>query len=73
MPLIRMSDATYQAIANATIGAFRSTGTRQADSTWLVPIEQDTWDRIDTIRLPGETDEDVIQRALHISLRRRPS
>lgn len=73
MPLIRLTDATYKTIASLTIGTFRSTGTRQADGTWLVPIEQETWDRINTIRLPGETDEDVIQRAIHISLRRRPS
>jgi hypothetical protein len=73
MPLIRLTDATYRTIASITIGTFRSTGQRQADGTWLVPIEQDTWDRINTIRLPGETDEDVIQRAIHISLGRRPS
>jgi hypothetical protein len=73
MPLIRLTDATYTALARLAIGTFRQTGQRQPDGTWLVPIEQDTWDRINTIRLPGETDEDVIQRAIHISLGRRPS
>jgi hypothetical protein len=73
MPLIRMSDATYKTIASITIGTFRSTGQRQADGTWLVPIEQDTWDRIQAIRLPGETDEDAIQRAIHLHLGRRLS
>ena len=73
MPLIRMTDATYKTIASLTIGTFRSTGTRQADGTWLVPIEQDTWDRIQAIRLPGETDEDAIQRAIHRHLGRRLS
>ncbi len=73
MPLIRLTDATYKTIASITIGTFRSTGQRQADGTWLVPIEQHVFDSIEAIRLPGETDEDVIQRAIHISLGRRPS
>ena len=73
MPLIRMTDATYTALASLAIGTFRPTGARQVDGTWLVPIDQDTWDRIDTMRLPGETDEDVIQRVIHQHLGRRPS
>jgi hypothetical protein len=73
MPLIRLTDATYRTIASITIGTFRSTGQRQADGTWLVPIEQRVFDNIQAMRLPGETDEDVIQRAIHISLGRRPS
>jgi hypothetical protein len=73
MPLIRLTDATYRTIASITIGTFRSTGQRQPDGTWLVPIEQRVFDNIQAIRLPGETDEDVIQRAIHISLGRRPS
>ena len=73
MPLIRLTDATYRTIASITIGTFRSTGQRQADGTWLVPIEQHVFDNIQAMRLPGETDEDVIQRAIHISLGRRPS
>ena len=73
MPLIRMSDATYTALASLAIGRFRPTGQRQADGTWLVPIEQDTWDALQAKRLPGETDEDVIQRVIHHHLGRRPS
>jgi|UPI00035DA427 hypothetical protein len=73
MPLIRMTDATYTALARLAIGTFRPTGQRQADGTWLVPIEQDTWDALQAKRLPGETDEDVIQRAIHQHLGRRPS
>lgn len=67
MKIIKVSDATYRAIAEATIGVFRSTGTRQPDGTWLVPIEDDTWERIEKIRLAGESDDDTIQRAIHIS------
>jgi hypothetical protein len=73
MPLIRMTDATYREIARITIGTFRSTGQRQDDGTWLVPIEQAVLDRIQAMRLPGETDEDVILRAIHISQCGRPS
>jgi hypothetical protein len=73
MPLIRLTDATYTALARLAIGTFRQTGQRQADGTWLVPIEQDTWDALQAKRLPGETDEDVIQRVIHHHLGRRPS
>jgi hypothetical protein len=73
MPLIRMTDAPYTALARLAIGTFRQTGQRQADGTWLVPIEQDTWDALQATRLPGETDEDVIQRVIHHHLGRRPS
>ena len=45
MKMIKVSDATYQAIVEEATLPFRSTGTRQADGTWLVPIADDTWER----------------------------
>ncbi|GER08849.1 hypothetical protein GCM10007972_24690 [Iodidimonas muriae] len=71
MKIIKVSDATYRAIAEAAVLPFRSTGTRQPDGTWLVPIEDDNWERIEAHRLPGETDDDTIQRVIHVN-RGRP-
>ena len=66
MKTIRISDATYRAIAEAAIDPFRSTATRLPDGDWLVEIADDTCERIESARLPGETDDDTILRALHV-------
>lgn len=61
---ITVSDATYRAIAEEAILPFRSTATRQQDGSWLVPIADDTWERLQQHRLPGETDDDVVMRLI---------
>jgi|GEM_PF-1132234 len=68
MKTIKVSDATYRAIADATLPPFRfrSTGTRLPDGDWLVPVEDDTYERLQVVRLPGETDDDTLQRLLHV-------
>jgi len=62
MKTIKVSDDTYRAIAEEASLPFRSTGMRQADGTWLVPIADDTWERLRRQRLPGETDDDMVMR-----------
>jgi hypothetical protein len=37
-----------------------------ADGDWLVPVEDDIYERIQDARLPGETDDDTVQRMLHV-------
>lgn len=64
MKTIKVSDATYRAIADAAILPFRSTGTRDADGNWLVPISDDTWERIRAHQLPGESDDDTVMRVM---------
>ena len=66
MKTIRVSDATYCAIAEAAIYPFHSTARRLPDGDWLVEIADDTYERIQEHRLPGETDDDIILRALHV-------
>jgi len=61
---IRVGDATYRAIAEEAILPFRSTATRQADGSWLVPIEDDTWEALRRQRLPGESDDDAVMRII---------
>jgi len=53
-------------VSDAAILPFRSTGDRLADGDWLVPVEDDTCERIQDARLPGETDDDTVQRMLHV-------
>jgi len=66
MKTIKVSDATYRAIADAAILPFRSTGNRLPDGDWLIPVEDETYERLREKRLPGETVDDTIQRMIHV-------
>ena len=66
MKTIRISDVANRAIADAAIFEFRQTGRRLPDGDWLIEIEDDTYERLRSHRLPGETDDDTILRALHV-------
>ncbi len=66
MKTIKVSEATYRAIAEAAILPFRSTAKRMADGDWRVPVEEDTYERLQDARLPGETDDDTVQRMIHV-------
>ena len=70
---IRVSDATYRAIAAEAILPFRSTATRQPDGTWLVPVEDDVWDMVQRLRLAGESDDDAIMRAIRDHQGKKPN
>lgn len=65
MKTIKVSETTYRAIAEAATLPFRSTGKRLPDGNWLVPLEDDTFERIQDLRLSGETDDDALQRLIH--------
>lgn len=65
MRTIRVSDATYRAIAALALLPFRSTATWQPDGAWLAPLEDDTYERLEAHRLAGESDEDTVQRLIH--------
>ena len=66
MKTIRISDATYRAIAEAAVLPYRGTTRRLPDGDWLIELADDTCERIEGARLPGETDDDIILRALHV-------
>jgi hypothetical protein len=51
-------------VAEMAILPFRSTGTRQPDGTWLVPVDEEVALRLDQERLPGESDDDVVARLI---------
>ena len=64
MKTIEVSDATYRAIADEAILPFRSTATRRADGSWLVPVDDDTWEALQKERLPNESDDDAVLRII---------
>ena len=73
MPTIRLSDTTYRDLADLAILPFASTGVHQPDGTWLVPLEDETSDRLEQHRLPGETDDMLVGRLIRDWRGQRPS
>ena len=73
MPNIRLSEATYRDLADLAVLPFASTGVRQPDGSWLVPMEDDTMDRLQRHRLPDETDDMLVSRLVRAWRRQRPS
>ena len=55
MKTVRISDATNRAIIDAAIYPFHSTATRLPDGNWLVPVDDEVYQRIEDNRLPGES------------------
>ena len=60
MKWIRISDTAHRAIAEATIYPCHETGQRQADGSWLVPMSNEVYQRLDEVRIDGECDDDLI-------------
>ena len=73
MKTIHLSDATYRDLVELAMLPFRPTGTRQPDGSWLVPIEDDTSERLESMRLPGESDDDLVARVVRAYRGQQPS
>lgn len=73
MKWIRISDTTHRALAEAAIFPWRETGRRQADGSWLVPVGDEVADRLDEVRLAGESDDDLIMRMIRERRGDKPS
>ena len=73
MPIIRLSDATYRMVADLSSPEFISTGVKQPDGTWLVPIEDHVMANLAKLRLPGETDDDLVARLIRSRLEQKPN
>jgi hypothetical protein len=71
MPIIRLSDATYRTVAELSSADFISTGVKQADGSWLVPIEDHVMANLSKLRLPGETDDDLVARLIRSHLQQK--
>ena len=73
MPIIRLSEATYLRVAEISSADFISTGVKQPDGTWLVPIEDHVMANLAKLRLPGETDDDLVARLIRGRLQQKPN
>jgi hypothetical protein len=73
MRRIHLRDSTYQALRGLALSAFRQTAERQPDGSWLVPLADDTCERLAAERLPGGSANDVIARVIHLIGGGRPS
>ena len=72
MKILTVSNATYLALAGLSINGFSSPGVSQPDGSWRIRVEDDTWERLDQLRLQGESDDDVIARMIRGYLGRKP-
>lgn len=59
-----ISDTTYQMIAAAAQNEFKAEGTQSNDGSWVVPLEDNTFERILVASFPMETLDDTIQRII---------
>lgn len=62
---IRVSDATYRLIMSLAVAAFRSTGTRQQDGSWQIPVDDEVFSELRRRQFPGESDDDTMVRIIH--------
>jgi hypothetical protein len=69
---IRISDHTHRSIVDLAIYPFRETGVRQPDGDWLIPVSDETWERLEQHRQTGESDDDLLSRLLREQQGRRP-
>lgn len=65
MPKIVITDQTHRLIQAAAERPFKNTAKRLPDGRWEVPIEQSTLERINEVRLAGETIDGVLERIIH--------
>lgn len=75
MVRIKITEETMDLIRQNTLVGheFRQNATRLPDGRWDVPISRETYQRLLDFQLPGETFDQVIQRACNIGLGRRPN
>ena len=73
MKTIRLSDATHRALMEQALLPFQPTGARQPDGSWRVPVSDETWERLEAQRLPGESDDDLVMRILRAHEGWRPN
>ncbi len=64
MPSFRITDETMRTIRGEAIYAFRQTGIRQRDGTWLVELSSEAAALLRDNALTGESVDDTIQRVI---------
>ncbi len=62
--IIRLSARAYNMIRAKARYEFVQTGVQLDDGTWDAPFSDDTLDRVEEVRLAGESVSDCIERIL---------
>ncbi len=73
MKWLHISETTHRALAEAAIYPWQETGRRQAGGSWLIPVGDEVAERLDEIRLDGESDDDLIMRIIRDHRGDKPS
>ncbi len=73
MKTIRISSETLQAIRDLAILPFRTNATQHDDGTWLVPLDDDVWQRLHDMQLPAESMDDTLTRIIRSYRGLKPS
>ena len=64
MKTIRITSDTLRAIRDLAILPFRSNATQEGDGTWLVPLDEDVWQRLHEMQFPAESMDDTLTRII---------
>jgi hypothetical protein len=74
MPTIRLSAHTMQLVRERAPATFRFAciATKVDDVGWTVPVDDAVAYRIALMRLPGESDDDVVSRLVREAVERKP-
>ena len=75
MKIITVSDETKHLIDAQVQPGYdlRQTAARLRDGRWTIPVDDEVFEHIDTVRLPGETDDDTVSRLLRLAIGGKPS
>ena len=70
MPTIRVTSETLQLIREQSTPGFRYTSTarRRPDGDWDLPVDDEIAYAIAMVRLPGESDDDVVSRLVRAAI-----
>lgn len=66
MKTIRLKEAAHRAIIDLALLPFEETGRRQPNGDRLVPLPDETFERFERARLPGESDDDLVMRLVRL-------
>jgi hypothetical protein len=73
MKWLHVSETAHRALADAAIYPWYETGRRQEDGSWLIPVDDEVAERLDEVRLDGESDDDLIMRMIREHRGDKPS
>lgn len=65
-----ISQRTYDLINKVSLLGLHHEGTRTDDGRWVIELSEETIERLDERRLPGESDDDLIFRVINLAIQK---